>query len=271
MEKVMTDAVVTDAVVGIDLGTSNSLIGVVKDGEVTLLPDAQGEVLLPSVVGQTAEGEVVVGRVARNQRVLYPDHTVTSVKRLMGRDVALSLGSSKLSPQQISAIILGTLIDRAEHMLKARPTRAIVTVPAYFNDTQRQATIDAGRIAGLSVERLVNEPTAAALSYQTGGEEMVMVYDFGGGTFDVSVLERDEALLEVTASHGDTQLGGDDIDQALYRWVLAQLGDKASVIEADARARARVLEAVERAKIALSERDEVRLFDPSSQGRVPQR
>jgi molecular chaperone DnaK len=248
--------------VGIDLGTTNSLIGAVIDGKARLFADASGAELLPSVVGGGPNGELYVGRAAKNRRLLDPAGTVVSVKRRMGTDVQLDVGTRKLTPPQVSALILGALLDRAEAALGKRPTRAVITVPAYFGEAQRQATRDAGEMAGLVVERLVNEPTAAALTYQTGSEELVMVYDLGGGTFDVSVLERDEGLLEVRASRGDTHLGGDDIDRALADLVLRRLGAARAAVENDPRAMTRVLEAVERAKIALSDKDEVRLFDP---------
>jgi len=252
----------SETIVGIDLGTTNSLIGAVLDGAVTLFPDAAGNDLLPSVAGVGAGGEILVGRAAKNRRVLDPQGTVVSVKRLMGTDARRRVGTRELSAPQISALILGALLDRAEAKLGHRPGRAVITVPAYFDDAQRQATRDAGELAGLRVERLVNEPTAAAMTYRTGVEELVLVYDLGGGTFDVSILERDEDLLEVRTSRGDTHLGGDDIDRALTDLVLGRLGDNRRQIEADPRALTRLLEAVERAKIALSERDEVRMFDP---------
>ena len=251
-----------DIPVGIDLGTTNSLIGTVVEGSPKLFADTSGSELLPSVVGRGPDGALYVGRAAKNRRLLDPEGTVASVKRLMGTDSRLLVGDQALSPPQVSALILGALLDRAQGALGRRPRRAVITVPAYFNDAQRQATRDAGELAGLRVERLVNEPTAAALTYRTGAEELVMVYDLGGGTFDVSILERDEGLLEVRASRGDTHLGGDDIDRALTELVLGRLGDRRQQIDRDLRAMTRLVEAVERAKIALSERAEVRLFDP---------
>ncbi|MEZ4295996.1 MAG: Hsp70 family protein [Polyangiaceae bacterium] len=252
----------SETIVGVDLGTTNSLVGAVIDGEVTLFADPSGNALLPSVVGVGSSGEILVGRTAKNRRVLDPEGTVVSVKRLMGTDAKRRVGDRELSAPQISALILGALLDRAEARLGARPGQAVITVPAYFTDGQRQATRDAGELAGLRVERLVNEPTAAAMTYRTGEEQLVLVYDLGGGTFDVSILERDADFLEVRASHGDTRLGGDDIDGALTDLVLGRLGDKRGAVEADARARTRLLEAVERAKIALSDREEVRLYEP---------
>jgi molecular chaperone DnaK len=251
-----------DIPVGIDLGTTNSLIGAVVEGKVKLFADASGAELLPSVVGAGPDGELYVGRTAKNRRLYDPAGTVVSIKRRMGTDAPIQLGARTLSPPQISALILGALLDRVEAALGQRPTRAVITVPAYFDDAQRQATRDAGEMAGLTVERLVNEPTAAALTYRTGAEELVMVYDLGGGTFDVSILEREEGLLEVRSSRGDTHLGGDDIDRALTERVLRRLGHQREQVEHDARAMTRLIEAVERAKIALSEREDVRLFDP---------
>jgi molecular chaperone DnaK len=249
-------------VVGIDLGTTNSLVGTIVDGKPTLFGDGTAGDLMPSVVGVDDAGAVLVGRSARNRRILDPEGTAVSVKRRMGRDERVRVGARELSPPQVSALILGALLDRAQKALGSRPERAIITVPAWFNDAQRDATRNAGEIAGLQVERLVNEPTAAALTYQTGAEECVLVYDLGGGTFDVSILDRDEGFLEVKASRGDTQLGGDDIDRALCGLVLKRMGRDSEAVEKDARAMTRLVEAVERAKIALSDRQEVRLFDP---------
>jgi molecular chaperone DnaK len=251
-----------DNVVGIDLGTTNSLIGTIVDGKVKLFGDASGGELMPSVVGMDEAGAVLVGRAARNRRVLDPQGTVVSVKRRMGTETRVRVGKRELTPPQVSALILGALLDRAQAALGARPERAIITVPAWFNDAQREATRSAGELAGLRVERLVNEPTAAALTYQTGVEECVLVYDLGGGTFDVSILDRDQEFLEVKASRGDTQLGGDDIDRDLCELVLKRLGSARENVDRDPRAMTRLVEAVERAKIALSDRAEVRLFDP---------
>jgi molecular chaperone DnaK len=253
----------TERIVGIDLGTTNSLVGAVVEGRPTLFADAAGHELLPSVVGaEGPSGPVVVGRAAKNRRLLDPTGTVASIKRSMGRDARSRIAGRDLSPPEISALILGALLDRAEAALGARPARAVITVPAFFDDLQRAATRDAGEIAGVVVERLVNEPTAAAMTYQSGREERVLVYDLGGGTFDVSILDRDEGFLEVRSSRGDTHLGGDDVDEALGRLVMARLGAAADVVRGDAAARTRLTEAVERAKIALSERTEVRLSEP---------
>ncbi len=258
---------VKDLIVGIDLGTTNSLIGAIVDGQARLLVDADGTSLLPSVVSSSADGQILVGRPARNRRLLDPLGTARSVKRLMGSDALVQVGQTDLSPPEVSALILSALLDRAERELGARPTRAVITVPAYFDDHQRQATIDASEIAGLAVERLVNEPTAAAVAHQSGAEELVLVYDLGGGTFDVSILERDEGFMEVRASHGDTALGGDDIDAALLEVVLASLGPSANMVRADPRAMTRLEEAVERAKCSLSSTDEVRIHEPFLAGK----
>ncbi len=252
----------SDLVVGIDLGTTNSLVGAVIHGHIQLFSDAEGRELLPSAVAMDEAGKLVVGRAARNRRLLDPAGTAMSVKRKMGTNERVRVGRVELSPQEVSALVLGGLLDWVQAKTGQRPPRAVITVPAYFGEAQRQATRDAGEIAGLKVERLVNEPTAAALTYQTGSEERVLVYDFGGGTFDVSVLERDQGFLEVRASRGDTHLGGDDIDQALVSLVLSRVGPTRSSIEADPRAMVRLLDAVERAKVALSTRTEVELIEP---------
>lgn len=250
-------------VVGIDLGTTNSLIGTVVEGRARLFPDEEGRVLLPSVVA-LAEGErLLVGRRALNRRLLDPEGTIQQVKRSMGRSTVIPLGGRSLSPQAVSALILGALLDRAEAALGERPARAIITVPAYFDDVQRQATKEAGELAGLTIERLVNEPTAAALTHTTGAEATVLVYDFGGGTFDVSILERDEGFLEVKASHGDTRLGGADIDAALVEHVLSVLQPaEAAQVRQSPGALARLEAVVERAKIALSRQTQVDLHEP---------
>ncbi len=249
-------------IVGIDLGTTNSLIGAIYEGEVRLFADPDGNELIPSVIGTDEQGKLLVGRAARNRRIIDPEGTVMSIKRRMGQSKTLDVGGQKLSPTQVSALILGHLLDLAEPELGARPERAVITVPAYFDDAQRQATKDAGELCGLKVERLVNEPTAAAMTYQTGTEENVLVYDLGGGTFDVSILERDEGFMEVRASRGDTQLGGDDIDAALVEFILGKLSDKVSaIVRSDIRAMARLSEAAERAKMSLSVQPNVMLSE----------
>ncbi len=248
--------------IGIDLGTTNSLVGTVVDGQVELFGGESDEVILPSVVAVGGDGRLLVGRRALNRRMLEPAATVQQIKRRMGAKDPVALGPDQtMSPQAISALIVGALIDRAEARLGQRPKRAVITVPAYFDDAQRQATLEAGTLAGLAVERLVNEPTAAAMTYTTGDEERVLVYDFGGGTFDVSVLERDEGFLEVKASHGDTSLGGSDIDRALVEMALERLGADAEAVKAQPSAMARLEAAMERAKIALSSQTEVEVWE----------
>jgi molecular chaperone DnaK len=251
----------SETIVGIDLGTTNSLIGWMADDGPRLVEDQRGSPLVPSVVA-LMDGRVVVGRAARNQLLLEPGNTIARCKRLMGTDARLALGDRTVTPTEVSAFILSELLDRAEAVLGTRPSRAVITVPAFFKDTQRQATKDAGEIAGLAVERLVNEPTAAALNHETGGESRVLVYDFGGGTFDVSVLDRDEGFLEVRSSHGDTELGGSDIDAALVEHVLTSLGRRRALVELDPRAMSRLADSLERAKIALSSAHTVQLAEP---------
>ncbi len=249
-------------VIGIDLGTTNSLVGGMVDGKPKLFPGSDGNVLLPSVVGFDEAGQLLIGRPAKNRRLVDPERTIVEVKRSMGKNQVYRPGDRELSPAHISALILGALVDRAEMARGERPDRAIITVPAYFGEAQREATRDAGEIAGLHVERLVNEPTAAAIRYQTGSEQNVLVYDFGGGTFDVSVLERDEGFLEVKSSRGDVELGGGDVDRAIVHWLLERLDAGRAAVQEDPRAMTRLVEAAERAKIALSRRDEVRLYEP---------
>lgn len=249
-------------IVGIDLGTTNSLIGCVREGVNHLFPDEDGNLLLPSVVALGDGDRLVVGRRALNRRLLEPSRAVAQVKRKMGSAVRSRFGPHELSPPEVSALILGALLDRVEASTETRPEAAIITVPAYFDDLQREATRDAGELAGLRVERLVNEPTAAALTHTSGGEERVLVYDFGGGTFDVSVLERDEGFLEVCSSDGDTRLGGADIDEALLEHALRALGSRADAVRRDAAGMARLGAAMERAKIALSTRAQVDVFEP---------
>lgn len=249
-------------IVGIDLGTTHSLVGAVVDGEVALFADEEDRILLPSVVALTESNQLLVGRRALNRRLLAPENAVAQIKRRMGEDIDITLGSRSLRPQAISALILGALLDRAERALGERPPKAIITVPAYFDDGQRQATQEAGRLAGLEVERLVNEPTAAALTHTTGEEATVLLYDFGGGTFDVSVLERDEGFLEVRASHGDTRLGGTDIDQALVEHALERLGPRSEALRNSPTALARLEATMERAKIILSDLESVAVREP---------
>src|SRR5262245_20524043 len=205
-----------ETIIGIDLGTTNSEIAVIRDGQAVVLEE-DGDPILPSVVGLDPQGRLLVGRPARNQFVLAPERTIRSVKRKMGQEIAVPLGEQKYTPQEVSAIILRTLKRRAEKALGHPVSKAVITVPAFFNDGQRQATRQAEELAGLDVVRIINEPTAAVLTYDPHPheQERLLVYDLGGGTFDVSVAQVEHGVVEVLASHGDTQLGGDDFDQLL--------------------------------------------------------
>jgi molecular chaperone DnaK len=244
-----------DPIVGIDLGTTNSEVAALLDGEVQILDDA-GETILPSYAGLAPDGQLIVGTPARNQYVVYPERTVKSIKRLMGTDDVVSMGNgATYSPSEISAMILRALKERAERKLGTAVKRAVITVPAYFSDRQRQATRDAGAIAGLEVVRILNEPTAAALAYGAGrsNASTLLVYDLGGGTFDVSLVRIDNDVTEVLASHGNNHLGGDDFDRLVVDSILARLpGDLKRAIEADRRAMSRIVRAAEEARKRLS-------------------
>ena len=249
-----------DNIVGIDLGTTNSEVAALVNGKVEVLA-ADGEQIMPSYVGLSPEGQLLVGTPARNQYILYPERTVKSIKRLMGSDQRVVLGEQTYSPAEISALILRALKTRAEAALAAPVTRAVITVPAYFSDAQRQATRDAGEIAGLEVVRILNEPTAAALAYGADRQEdrTVLVYDLGGGTFDVSLVQVHGEITEVLASHGNTHLGGDDFDQLLLDFVHERFRAMGGPdLRADRRAMSRLLHAVEEAKKRLS-------FEPYAQ------
>lgn len=241
-------------IVGIDLGTTNSGISVVRDGAPVMLPNGH-ERIIPSVVGYSATGQWLVGTPARNQYVLDPDNTVRSIKRKMGSDERVALAGKAFSPQEISALILRELKGVAERNLGQKIDDAVITVPAYFSDAARQATRDAGQIAGFNVRRIINEPTAAALAYglNQAKDQMVLVYDLGGGTFDVSLVELMGGIVEVRASHGNTQLGGDDFDQLLAEKIAAGFEEQHGVdVRNDRRAWARLLRAAEMAKMQLS-------------------
>jgi len=214
----------SDIIVGIDLGTTNSEVAVFYNGKVEVI-QFNGEAIMPSVVGLAPDGNLLVGTPARNQSALYPEHTVASVKRLMGCNEPIRLGNRNLQPQEISAMILRELKSRAEAFLQQSVNRAVITVPAYFSDAQRQATHDAGVIAGFKVERIINEPTAASLAYaaEPGKRRLVLVYDLGGGTFDVSIVETQDGVTEVLASHGNPMLGGDDFDRLLLNEIVETL------------------------------------------------
>ena len=244
-----------DVILGIDLGTTNSEVSVVEDGKPRMIL-VDGDAILPSVVGLTEDGKFLVGKPARNQYVLAPERTAKSVKRKMGENVKISLGNQEFRPQELSAVILKKLKEAAEKDLGHPVTKAVVTVPAYFNDSQRQATREAGELAGLNVVRILNEPTAAALTYNPDPNraDRFLVYDLGGGTFDVSVVQAENGVFEVLSSHGDTQLGGDDFDDLLLNKVA---DDFLAMYQVDLRenrtTRARLLRTVENAKKTLSD------------------
>lgn len=250
------------AIIGIDLGTTFSAAGYVRDGQPVILT-SEAERVVPSVVGFTPEGKLIVGAPARNQYVLYPEQTVRSIKRRMGTDDKVRLQGRDYSPAEISALILRELKRVAETHRGQPVERAVITVPAYFSDAARQATREAGEMAGFDVERILNEPTAAALAYgldKTDEELQIAVYDLGGGTFDVSIVELNQGVLEVLASHGNTQLGGDDFDEELMDYLADRFQEEHQLDPRDdRRARARLLRAAEEAKIALSSRPFVRV------------
>ncbi|MBV9665045.1 MAG: molecular chaperone DnaK, partial [Actinobacteria bacterium] len=243
--------------VGIDLGTTNSVVSVLEAGEPTVIPNAEGARTTPSVVGFSKSGEVLVGEVAKRQAITNPDRTIRSVKRHMG-DTSwnIDIDGKKYTAQEISARILQKLKRDAESYLGDTVTQAVITVPAYFDDAQRTATKEAGQIAGLEVLRIINEPTAAALAYgldKEGAEQTILVFDLGGGTFDVSVLEIGEGVFEVKSTHGNTHLGGDDWDQRVIDWLVTEFKNKEGVdLSKDNMALQRLKEAAEKAKIELS-------------------
>jgi molecular chaperone DnaK len=274
-------------IIGIDLGTTNSVVAVMEGSEAKVIPNAEGNRTTPSVVAFTKGGERLVGQVAKRQSVTNPKNTIFSIKRFMGRkfaevneemkmvpyeveraengDVRASVEGKKYSPPEISAMILSKLKQAAEDYLGEKVEKAVITVPAYFNDAQRQATKDAGRIAGLTVERLVSEPTAAALAYglDKKKDQTIAVYDFGGGTFDISVLEVGEGVVEVKATNGDTHLGGDNIDQRIIEWLLDEFKkDQGINLGNDPMALQRLKEAAEKAKIELSSASETEINLP---------
>src|SRR6202521_1610172 len=264
-------------IIGIDLGTTNSVVAVMEGGEPVVITNPEGGRLTPSVVAFTKTGERLVGQVAKRQAVTNPENTVFSIKRFMGRkfdevseemkmvpyqvvratngDARITANGKEYSPPEISAMILQKLKQAAEEYLGQPVTEAVITVPAYFNDAQRQATKDAGQIAGLEVMRIVNEPTAAALAYglDKKKDETIAVYDFGGGTFDISILEVGEGVVEVKSTNGDTHLGGDNIDQKIIDWILAEFKKTDGIdLGKDRMALQRLREAAEKAKMELS-------------------
>ena len=242
--------------IGIDLGTTNSVVSVMEGGKPVVITNPEGSRLTPSVVGFTKTGERLIGQLAKRQAVSNPDRTIASIKRHMGeKDYKVSIDGKDYTPPEISAMILQKLKADAEAYLGETVTQAVITVPAYFNDSQRQATKDAGKIAGLDVLRIVNEPTAASLAYgvDKGGEHTVLVFDLGGGTFDVSILELSEGMVEVKATSGDTHLGGDDFDHAVMNWMVEEFKKENGIdLSADKMSAQRLLEAAEKAKIELS-------------------
>jgi molecular chaperone DnaK len=264
-------------IIGIDLGTTNSVVAIMEKGEVKIIPNAEGGRTTPSVVGFTKDGERLVGQVAKRQAITNPENTVYSIKRFMGRryneipeeikmvpykvvkgakdDARVEVMGKQYSPPEISALVLQKLKESAEDYLGEKVSEAVITVPAYFNDSQRQATKDAGRIAGLEVKRIINEPTAAALAYglDKKQDQMIAVFDFGGGTFDISILEIGENIVEVKSTNGDTHLGGDNIDQKLIEWIIDEFKkDQGIDLSKDKMVLQRLKEAAEKAKIELS-------------------
>ena len=244
-------------IIGIDLGTTNSCVAVLEGGEPVVITNAEGNRTTPSVVGFTKDGERLVGQVAKRQAVVNADRTVLSIKREMGTNYTVDIDGKKYSPQEISAIILGKLKADAEAYLGEKVTQAVITVPAYFSDAQRQATKDAGKIAGLEVLRIINEPTAAALAYGLDkGEnknQKILIYDLGGGTFDVSILEIGDGVFEVLATNGNNRLGGDDIDKIIMDYLIADFKRTSGIdLSNDKQALQRLKEAAEKAKIELS-------------------
>ena len=245
----------SDIIIGIDLGTTNSEVSVVENGKVTVISD-HGKKMLPSFVGLDDNDRIIVGETARNQYLVYPEKTIKSIKRLMGQDIQVTLGDTPYQPQEISAIILKQLKMMAENYLGQSVSKAVITVPAYFSDRQRQATREAGEIAGLDIVRMINEPTAATLTYDSQSSEAkrILVYDLGGGTFDVSVVNIESSVVEVLASHGDNQLGGDDFDEKIIDYLVNHLQEKHAIdVRSKSKAMARLTRAAENAKFELSE------------------
>jgi molecular chaperone DnaK len=242
-------------VIGIDLGTTNSVVAVMEGGEATVITNTEGSRLTPSVVAFSKTGERLVGQLAKRQAVTNPDNTISSIKRHMGTDHKVKISDKNYSPQEISAMILQKLKQDAENYLGEKVTRAVITVPAYFSDAQRQATKDAGAIAGLEVLRIINEPTAAALAYgiDKGEDHTILVFDLGGGTFDVSILELGDGVFEVKATSGNGRLGGDDFDNRILQWLVTEFKKENGIdLSNDRMAMQRLLEASEKAKIELS-------------------
>ncbi|MDD6470304.1 MAG: molecular chaperone DnaK, partial [Butyricicoccus sp.] len=252
-------------IIGIDLGTTNSCVSVMEGGEAVVIPNAEGARTTPSVVAFSKDGERMIGQVAKRQAVTNADRTIISIKRHMGTDYRVNIDGKPYSPQEISAMILQKLKADAEAYLGQPVNQAVITVPAYFSDSQRQATKDAGKIAGLEVLRIINEPTAAALAYGVDkeSEQKIMVYDLGGGTFDVSILDIGEGVLEVLSTAGDTHLGGDDFDQRIIDWMVDEFKKSNGIdLSNDRMAMQRLKEAAEKAKIELSGMSQTSINQP---------
>ncbi len=246
----------SEIIIGIDLGTTNSEVAIVENGKSTIIADSEGRKILPSFVGIGENGEILVGEAARNQYMLYPERTVKSIKRSMGEDVRVDLAGHLYSPQEISAVILKRLKSIAEEYLGQPVQKAVITVPAYFSDAQRQATREAGEIAGLEVVRIINEPTAAALAYEArqGAHKRIMVYDLGGGTFDVSIVSMEDDVVEVLASHGNNRLGGDDFDARIVQHLVDHIRETHGIDVSEQRqTMARINRIAEATKRALSD------------------
>ncbi len=252
-------------IIGIDLGTTNSVVAVKEGDNITVIPNAEGSRLTPSVVAFTKEGERLVGQLAKRQAIINPERTIMSIKRKMGSDYKVVIDGKAYTPQEISAMILQKLKHDAEEYLGEPVTKAVITTPAYFTDAQRQATKDAGEIAGLEVVRIINEPTAACLAYGVNkeGEHKILVFDLGGGTFDVSILDVGEGVFEVLATSGDNHLGGDDWDQRIVDWMIAEFKKREGVdLSQDRMALQRMREAAEKAKVELSSMPETTISLP---------
>lgn len=253
-----------EKIIGIDLGTTNSCAAIIEGGESEVIPNAEGGRVTPSVVSFT-DGEILVGEVAKRQAITNPNRTVRSIKRHMGEDYSVKVDGNKYAPEEISAHILGKIKRDAEAYLGGKIDKVVITVPAYFNDNQRQATKNAGKIAGLQVERIINEPTAASLAYGLDKDEdqTILVFDLGGGTFDVSILDIGEGVFEVVATHGDTHLGGDDFDDRVIDWLVEQFKNKEGIdLKQDPNAMQRLKEAAEAAKKELSSKKETAIHLP---------
>ena len=254
-----------EKILGIDLGTTNSCISVIEGGKATVIPNAEGSRTTPSVVHITSDGERIVGDAAKKQSIVKPKETVSSIKTHMGEDHKVDIHGKKYTPQEISSMTLAKLKKDAESYVGGEIKKAVITVPAYFSDSQRQATKDAGKIAGFEVERIINEPTAAALAYglDKANSHTILVFDFGGGTFDVSILELSDGVFEVKSTAGDNKLGGDNIDEVLMNYIFDEFKKENGIdLRADPQSKQRVKIASEKAKIELSSKMESEINEP---------